>query len=236
MGDTLTAAATKKRAGKAIALPAPSHSSSRRSAFGGFGLRRGHFGFRPRLAEPRIAAAHHLRVIYQLTSLTSQLTDKQELLKSVMEMVFREFKPERGFIVLTKQGDPDQPKPAVVKYRTAPASEEEAKIHIPRTILQHVLKKSEGVLSSNAMNDPRFAAGDSVQRLHIRSAICSPILFRDRSFGVIYIDSSLANYTFTGGQLALLNAIGQHTGLALANAELYSQKLHRYGQPRREMT
>lgn len=175
--------------------------------------------------EPRIAAAHHLRVIYQLTSLTSQLTDKQELLKSVMEMVFREFKPERGFIVLTKQGDPDQPKPAVVKYRTAPASEDEAKIHIPRTILQHVLKKSEGVLSSNAMNDPRFAAGDSVQRMHVRSAICAPISFRGATFGAIYIDSTLANYTFTAEQLALMNAVGQHAGLALANAEGYARRL-----------
>jgi signal transduction histidine kinase len=91
--------------------------------------------------------------------------------------------------------------------------------------LQHALNKGEGVLSSNAMSDPRFKAGDSVQQLSIRSAICSPIRFRDRTFGAIYIDSSIANYTFTPEQLALMNAIGQHTGLALANAELYSQKL-----------
>jgi signal transduction histidine kinase/pSer/pThr/pTyr-binding forkhead associated (FHA) protein len=175
--------------------------------------------------EPRIAAAHHLRVIYHLTSLTSQLTDRTELLKSVMEMVFREFKPERGFIVLTKSNDIDHPKPAVVKYRTPPANEEEARIHVPRTILQHVVKRSEGVLSSNAMNDPRFAAGDSVQRMHVRSAICSPISFRGTTFGAIYIDSTLANYTFTAEQLALMNAVGQHAGLALANAEGYARKL-----------
>ncbi|MFO0859550.1 MAG: ATP-binding protein [Phycisphaerales bacterium] len=175
--------------------------------------------------EPRAAAATHLRVIYQLTSLTSQLTDKQELLKSVMEMVFREFKPERGFIVLTKAGDIEKARPAVVKYRTPPANEEEARIHVPRTILQHVVKKSEGVLSSNAMNDPRFAAGDSVQRMHVRSAICAPISFRGTTFGAIYIDSTLANYTFTAEQLALMNAVGQHTGLALANAEGYARRL-----------
>src|SRR5690606_36215133 len=57
------------------------------------------------------------------------------------------------------------------------------------------------------------------------SAICSPISFRDRTFGAIYIDSSIANYTFTAEQLALMNAIGQHTGMALATNELYAQKL-----------
>lgn len=181
--------------------------------------------------EPRAAALHHLRVIYQLTSLTSQLTERGELLKAVMEMVFSEFRPERGFIVLTR-GDKadraaelDDSRPAVVKYRKAPASDEEARIHVPRTILQHVLRRGEGVLSSNAMNDPRFASGDSVQRMHVRSAVCSPIMFRGTTFGAIYIDSTLANYTFTPEQLALLNAVGQHTGLALANAESYAQRL-----------
>src|SRR3954470_17843143 len=75
------------------------------------------------------------------------------------------------------------------------------------------------------MTDPRFASGDSVQRLNIRSSICSPIRFRERTFGAIYIDSSIATYTFTPEQLALMNAIGQHTGLALATADLYQQKL-----------
>ena len=179
--------------------------------------------------EPRAAAVDHLRVIYQLTTLTTQLVDRQQLLASVMGLVFEEFKPERGFIML--QGTHAPPghepplKPAVVKYRTAPRDADEAKIHVSRTILQHSIKQNEGVLSTNAMHDPRFAAGDSVQRFHIRSAICSPIRFRDRTYGAIYIDSSIANYTFTTEQLALMNAIGQHTGLALANHDLYSQKL-----------
>ena len=64
-----------------------------------------------------------------------------------------------------------------------------------------------------------------MQRLNIRSAICSPIRFREKTYGAIYIDSSVANYTFTQEQLALMNAIGQHAGLALSNAELYQQKL-----------
>lgn len=175
--------------------------------------------------EPRQAAVDHLRVIYRLTTLlTSQAMDRQQLLKSVMELVFAEFHPERGCIMLRREGE-TEPSPAVVKYREAPKDADEARIHVSRTILHLTMTKSEGVLSSNAMTDPRFAKGDSVQRFHIRSAICSPIKFRDKTFGALYIDSSIANYSFTPEQLALLNAIGQHTGLALSNAELYQQKL-----------
>jgi len=185
--------------------------------------------------EPRAAAVDHLRVIYQLTTLTTQAVDQQTLLSATMDLVFDEFKPERGFIMLlggpdlnspTGQAAPDAPlRTAVVKYKSAPTDADDAKIHVSRTILQHAIKRGEGVLSTNAMHDPRFAKGDSVHRMFIRSAICSPIRFRDRTFGALYIDSSIANYTFTAEQLALMNAIGHHTGLALANAELNAGKL-----------
>ncbi len=175
--------------------------------------------------EPRSAAVDHLRVIYRLTTLITEALGRQELLKRVLELVFDEFKPERGFIMLGEGSSEDPVRPAVVKYRKPPKDRDEAQINVSRTILQHALRHHEGVLSSNAMTDPRFASGDSVQRMAIRSAICSPIRFRERTFGAIYIDSSIANYTFTPEQLALMNAIGQHTGLALANADLTAQKL-----------
>lgn len=176
--------------------------------------------------EPRAAAADHLRVIYKLTTLmTTRVLDREELSRAVLDLVFAEFKPERGCVMMLGDVPGESPRASAVRYREAPLDKDEAKIHVSRTILQHVLTKGEGVLSSNAMADPRFASGDSVQRMHIRSAVCSPVRFRDRTYGAIYIDSSVANYTFTPDQLALLNAIGQHAGLAMANAELYQQKL-----------
>ncbi len=193
--------------------------------------------------EPRTAAVHHLQVIYRLTALTAQTTVREELLAGVMELVFNEFQPERGFILLNDEpagpadpgakarggvsggAIPQTPRPVVVKYRTAPKDKKDARIHVSKTILQHAMTGSEGVLSSNAMSDPRFAKGDSVQQFHIRSALCSPIEFGDRKFGAIYVDSSIANYTFTPEQLALLNAIARHTGLALANAEGFAKRL-----------
>ncbi len=175
--------------------------------------------------EPRQAAIDHLRVIYRVTTLTGRPSGRQELLEGVLDLVFTEFQPERGFILLSGGEEGDRPEPAVVRFAVPPVTKDDEQIAVSRTILNHAVRHGEGVLCSNARTDPRFKAGDSVQQLNIRSAICSPIRFRERTFGAIYIDSSIANYTFTEQQLALLNAIGQHTGLALANAELYGQKL-----------
>jgi two-component system, NtrC family, sensor kinase len=187
--------------------------------------------------EPRLAALDHLRIIYRLTSMLSQrVMDRGQLLEGVIDLVFSEFSPQRGCVMLLdEEGSPitgpiTQPSqlkfvPAVVRFKEQPLDADSAQINVSKTILQHTIAKHEGILATNAMNDPRFAKGDSVQRMNIRSAICSPIVFREKTYGAIYIDSSVANYTFTPEQLSLMNAIGQHAGLALANAELYQEKL-----------
>ena len=175
--------------------------------------------------EPRAAAVDHLRVIYLLTAMvTTRVMDREQLLQGVMDLVFAEFGPQRGCIMLS--GGPGLPAVAeVVKYKEPPLDPDDAKIHVSRTILHHAIEKGEGVLCTNAMTDPRFASGDSVQRFEysVGDLFADPVSGAD--VRVLYIDSSVANYTFTQEQLALMNAIGQHVGLALSNAELYQQKL-----------
>jgi signal transduction histidine kinase len=105
-------------------------------------------------------------------------------------------------------------------------SSEQSTIVVSRSILRAAMEGQEGVLASNAMTDPRFKGHDSIQRYQIRSAVCSPIAFQDQVFGAILIDSSIANYTFTKDQLALLNAIGRHTGLAMATYEQTARRVH----------
>jgi signal transduction histidine kinase len=174
--------------------------------------------------DPAQAAAEHLRVIYALTGLTASTLDRKELLEKVMDLVFEEFRPDRGFILLQEKPT-DRPNPAVVRYRVRPKTLDEGRIPVSRTIVQHTLERNEGVLSTNAMNDSRFRSGDSVRDYGIRSAICVPIRTGERTFGVIHIDSSLMNFTFTEEQLRLMNAVGQHTGLALQSAEVLASKM-----------
>ncbi|MBT8485134.1 MAG: FHA domain-containing protein [Phycisphaerales bacterium] len=175
--------------------------------------------------DPVRAASDHLRVIYDLTALTASTLNRSELLERVMELVFDEFRPDRGFILLGADGNAPLD-PVVVRYKVRPRTVDEGRIPVSRTIIQHAMEKGEGILSTNAMNDTRFASGDSVRDYGIRSALCVPIAAGTRIFGVVHIDSQMMNFTFTAQQLQLLNAIGQHTGLALLSTELVAEKMH----------
>ena len=176
--------------------------------------------------EPSEAAVFQLKVIYEMTQLIGTITSRDVLLAKVLDVVFEHFQADRGFILLV-EGAQTRWQPAVVRYRVPPKESHEREITVSRTIVNHAVKQGEGVLSSNAMSDKRFAAGESVQRYGIRSALCAPIRFKDTTFGVLYLDSQIANYTYTEDQLRLLTAVGVQTGLALNNEKLYAERLQR---------
>ena len=181
--------------------------------------------------DPRQSAEFQLNIIYELVNLIGSITDKQELFDKVMEVVFDYFDADRGFILITETpGEPPEPRVVRRKHDAGvnllPELEKSGKpVTISRTIVRYVMKKGVGVLSSNAMSDTRFASGDSVQGYGIRSAMCVPIKYKDRLYGVIQVDSKIDNYTYTEDQLTLLTAIGVQTGLALANLRLVDLRL-----------
>jgi two-component system NtrC family sensor kinase len=176
------------------------------------------------VAEPSEVATLQLKVIYEMTQLIATTVERKVLLEQIVDLIFDYFSADRGFVLLLNE-DHDRLDPVVVRHRVPPRDKEQTQITVSRTIVQHVLREGEGVLTSNAMSDDRFKGGDSVAGFGIRSAICVPIRYKDRIFGVLHIDSQIANYTFTEDQLRLMAAIGVHTGLALANAELYADRL-----------
>jgi len=190
--------------------------------------------------EPAAAAMTNLKVLYQLGAALGSSFDVDQVLEVVMDLVFEHVKADRGIILLLDEKSGDLV-PKVVRLRdeetnnkaeqSEPAGDgkTQPKIHASRTIINHVMVNGEGVLSTNAMADRRFSKGKSVHNLGIRSAMCAPIKARkltakegaDQVIGVIYIDSSVANYTYSNDQLRLLTAIGLQAGMAVSNAQLY---------------
>ncbi len=183
--------------------------------------------------EPAAAAMGNLKILYQLGAALGSSFNVDQVLEVVMDLIFEHVKADRGIIMLL---DPRTREliPKVVRTRdeTVTKLTEGGKIHASRTIVNHVLGTGEGVLSSNAMTDQRFSKGKSVHNLGIRSALCVPIKARKLSdkggesiIGVIYVDSSVRNYTYAPEQLRLLTAIGLQAGMAVQNAELYQAQL-----------
>ena len=166
--------------------------------------------------EAGAAAIGNLRILYNLISTISTIFDADLLLNRVLDQVFEVMHADRGYVLMIDEAGATTPK--AVRYRN---SQDEQRLPISRTIVNHVVSQQVGVLCSNAMSDKRFAKGQSVHAFGIHSALCVPIMGRDRILGVLHVDSSVSNCTYSTEQLRLLTAIGYQTGLAVENVRLY---------------
>jgi signal transduction histidine kinase len=159
-----------------------------------------------------------LRQLYDFISEISTIFDVDALLERVLDKVFEVVQADRGYIMLIDERGKLTPKASHLT-ENSPSKD----LPISRTIINEVVGRQVGVLSSNAMGDRRFASGKSVYNFGIRSAICVPIKGRQRILGVIHVDCSVSEHTYTTEQLRLLTAIGYQTGLAIDNVNLYKQ-------------
>ncbi|MCH8053543.1 MAG: FHA domain-containing protein [Planctomycetes bacterium] len=178
------------------------------------------------LAAPETAeAVRAWRIMYQLTEAIGVIVEPDELLNRVLDIIFEEMEVDRGFILIRKDGTGEL-EPKAIRFRHKPKDPE--KITTSRTIINHVIKRCEGVLCTNAMADQRFGAEnqeDSIYRYGLKSVICVPIIAHRCVHGVIHLDTSMSDHTYTTEQLRLANAIGHMTGMAIENAKLVQSRL-----------
>jgi len=111
----------------------------------------------------------------------------------------------------------------VVKHRN-PSSATDGKISISKTIADRVTKDRVSILTSDAMVDPRFGAGDSIRFHGIRSAMCAPLWNKEHVIGIIHVDSPMLTNCFGLNDLDLLTALANYAAVAIERARL-NQKL-----------
>ena len=166
--------------------------------------------------EAGVEALDSLRILYDTIAEISSIFNVSLLLRRMLSKIFDVLQADRGYVMLVDE----KGKLRLVASRVTDETKD-GQIPISRTIINEVITKQVGAISSNAMSDKRFTSGKSVHNFGIRSAICVPIKGRDRILGVIHVDCRVAEHTYTTQQLRLLTAIGYHTGLAIENVRLY---------------
>ena len=169
-------------------------------------------------------ARGNLQVMYRTALAVSHTLDIDELLGRILNLVFEWVEADRGCIMLI---DPETGELASKARRDRRAGDT-GTMAISRTILDYVLEQAEGVITSDAQDDDRFASGNSVVRTGVREAICVPMRGRYGTVGVIYVDTmvplvdSLDRRRFSDDHLKLMIAIGHQAALAVEDTTYYS--------------
>src|SRR5262249_32739446 len=166
------------------------------------------------------------RILKVLTEFSKDLLTTrpvEEVLQQVMDIVFDHVPADRGFLMLHEDGS-DKLVPMVVKHRDTPSSGDQARISISKTIADRVTKDRVSILTSDALVDPRFGAGDSIRFHGIRSAMCAPLWNKEEVIGIIHVDSPMLTNCFTLNDLDLLTALANYAAVAVERARM-NQKI-----------
>ena len=183
----------------------------------------------------------HWEIVYLVGQAISRTVDLDDLMRQVLDLIFQWIVCDRACILMI---DDVSGHLTPTHSRTRKTNSASAKLEISRTILDYVISKKEGVLTSNAQDDSRWNNVQSIVNLGIQEAICVPMLGRYGLVGAIYIDTSMTpgQYTergqvssFNEDHLKLLFAIASQTALAVEDTQFYramlqSERLAAMGQ------
>jgi adenylate cyclase len=159
-----------------------------------------------------------------------------QILSKVVDLLFDFLPAERVVVVLLEEDG--RPTPTYARRRGKTGPDPEASFS--HTIVEAVVRDRVAVLTSDALADDRFEAGQSIRIQQIRSAMCVPLWDRDRVIGALHVDTPLKTGTFTADDLDLLTALGNFAAVAIERARLQGriereerirERLSRYHSP-----
>lgn len=171
----------------------------------------------------RLAASEqefmHLNALAGIGQVVNSSLELDAVLRIVMDTIVRLSGAERGFLMLRNEN-------GQMTTHMARNWEQESidpsELTISRTIVQKVIESGAPILTTNAREDPRFGAQESIVAFNLRSILCVPLKVKNELIGVIYADNRIRTGIFTESERDLLVAFANQAAVALENARLFS--------------
>ncbi|HEY61412.1 MAG TPA: GAF domain-containing protein [Anaerolineae bacterium] len=160
-----------------------------------------------------------LRALADIGHVINSSLEISEVLRIVMDTIIALTGAERCFLMLKN----DKGNLSIRMARNwDQESIEQSDLAISRTIVNKVIETSKPIVTTNAMEDPRFGRRDSIVTHNLRSILCVPLVVKGKITGVIYADNRLKSGVFTKSGRDILAAFANQAAIAIENARLFN--------------
>jgi signal transduction histidine kinase len=171
---------------------------------------------------PPAQAWTYLRAHHRLLETIRQRPGLDRLLKGFLDSLPDVVGNDRGIILMSGEDGGDF-RPAAVSLRGLDTAQTE--VRISHTIVERCVRERVGIISSDASSDKRFSQSESLTQMQVRSAMCVPLVVRERILGLCYLDSSSAAAVFSNADLAFVTNLASQLALALDNLRMTRERL-----------
>jgi len=160
-----------------------------------------------------------LQALADIGQIINSSLELPEVLRIVMDTIVRLTGAERGFLMLRDENDELQMR---VARNWEQESIRDADFKISRTVIDRVAEEGQPIVTTNAIEDPRFGGQDSIIAYNLRSILCVPLKVKDVLTGVIYADNRIRTGLFANSDRDLLAAFANQAAVAIENARLFA--------------
>jgi adenylate cyclase len=157
------------------------------------------------------------RILQRVAQLVNASVDLATVLRSVLDVAVDALRAQRGFLMLVNEET--HALEIAVEHNIGDDDR-----RLSSSIVRSVFETGELVVTTDAQNDPRFNAQNSVRALHLRSIVCVPLSVKDKRIGVAYLDSRVHPDLFGRQDPEMLGALANQAALAIENARLFAKE------------
>jgi adenylate cyclase len=132
---------------------------------------------------------------------------------------------ERGFVMLFDENG-EVVRQSEVRYRnpeTSGSRPSEPQIILSTRVLEMIRKERQPILIEDVSADERFSGSESLKISGLRSAMCAPLVGKERLFGILYVDNLERASAFTQEELNVFALVAAQAGAAIDNAAAHEK-------------
>lgn len=172
-------------------------------------------------SNPVVTDEAKLAALYEVSRVLGHSLNVDEALLAVMDAGIRLTRAERGFLMLIDENS------GQLTFRLARNARqetlEEKQFEVSRSVVREVAASGLPVVTTNAQSDPRFSGQQSVLTYALRSVMAVPLMVRNKTIGVLYVDNKAKDAFFDHTALDLLHTFAGQAAVAIENARLYTR-------------
>ncbi|GAB3019101.1 trifunctional serine/threonine-protein kinase/ATP-binding protein/sensor histidine kinase [Spirosoma pulveris] len=147
----------------------------------------------------------------------------KSLLSKMMNIIMMNAGAENGMLLL-KQDDQllIQASALADEVKTMQNMAVEGSKQLPQTIINYVSHLQESVVLYDAASQGKFRNDEYIVKNQTKSVLCSPIVFLNKLYGIVYLENNISVGAFTEERLKIVSLLSSQMAISIQNAILYS--------------
>ncbi len=188
----------------------------------------GHATIGPTTSNPVKTEQLDLTSVIKASQVISGEIEIKKLLSRVMDIIIENAGAQKGCLILKSaedrfcieaQGHIDG------KDSLLPESIPLANSNlVPESIIQYVARTRESLVIADAIDHHEFATDAYILENHPRSILCAPLIHRNKTSGIVYLENNLTTGAFTTERVEILSLLCSQAAISLENAGMYQQQ------------